>query len=114
MIQLIDTLNESLHVRPLLENVEDFFTIRIEIFPKDREKAFTLFFSSKGTGTGLGLFISDRIANAHGGSIKLESEPNSGCRFVVQLPREAPVDEESAEETDADNTLSTEKEVTHG
>jgi signal transduction histidine kinase len=58
-----------------------------------REKAFSLFFSSKGTeGTGLGLFISDRIAKAHGGAIALESEPGVGTRFVVRLPRERPAD----------------------
>lgn len=54
------------------------------------EKAFTLFFSSKGTGTGLGLFIADRIAQAHGGAIDLESKPGEGTRFVVRLPRERP------------------------
>jgi len=79
-----------------------------------REKAFTLFFSSKGTGTGLGLFIADKIATAHGGTIELKSEPDSGCHFVVQLPREAPAVEESEAGPDADNTLSTEKDMTHG
>ena len=54
------------------------------------EKSFTLFFSSKGTGTGLGLFIADKIAQAHGGAIDLESEPGKGTRFVVRLPRERP------------------------
>ncbi len=35
-----------------------------------RERAFSLFFSSKaGDGTGLGLFISNKIAQAHGGEI---------------------------------------------
>lgn len=60
----------------------------------DREtcdKAFSLFFSSKGTqGTGLGLFIANRIARAHGGSIALESKPDVGTRFTVQLPRKRP------------------------
>ena len=61
-----------------------------------REKAFSLFFSSKGTeGTGLGLFISDRIARAHGGSIDLESEPGVGTRFIVTLPRRRPAQQES-------------------
>ena len=54
-----------------------------------REKAFSLFFSSKGTeGTGLGLFIADRIARAHGGTIELDSQPGEGTRFVVRLPRQ--------------------------
>ena len=55
-----------------------------------REKAFTLFFSSKGTGTGLGLFISDRITRAHGGTLELESQPGVGTRFLVRLPRKRP------------------------
>ena len=56
-----------------------------------REKAFSLFFSSKGTeGTGLGLFVSNRIAEAHGGKIDLTSEPGVGTRFVVELPRNRP------------------------
>lgn len=53
-----------------------------------REKVFSLFFSSKGTeGTGLGLFISNKIAQAHGGSIRLESEVGRGTCFKAQLPR---------------------------
>jgi signal transduction histidine kinase len=58
-----------------------------------REKAFTLFFSSKGTGgTGLGLFISNRIATYHGGRIELQSEAGKGTEFVVVLPRSRPSD----------------------
>ena len=56
-----------------------------------REKAFSLFFSSKGTeGTGLGLFISSKIAQAHGGSIQLESVLGQGTCFKVKLPRKRP------------------------
>jgi PAS domain S-box-containing protein len=57
-----------------------------------RERAFSLFFSSKrGNGTGLGLFISNKIAQAHGGEIKIESELNVGTRMIVKLPRKPPV-----------------------
>jgi PAS domain S-box-containing protein len=60
-----------------------------------REKAFSLFFSSKGAGgTGLGLFISNKIAQAHGGSIKVESDEDVGSTFLIELPRKRPVDKE--------------------
>jgi PAS domain S-box-containing protein len=55
-----------------------------------QEKAFSLFFSTKGTGTGLGLFISHKIARAHGGDIDLHSRVGEGTRFVVTLPRTRP------------------------
>jgi PAS domain S-box-containing protein len=55
-----------------------------------REKALSLFFSSKGLkGTGLGLFISNKIVDKHGGTIHIDSEPGEGTRFVVRLPLEA-------------------------
>jgi len=72
------------------------------------ERAFTLFFSSKGTGTGLGLFISDRIAHAHGGTIELESKPGVGTRFLVRLPRKRPPQPE------AKDTNLSEAEIVHG
>lgn len=59
-----------------------------------QEKAFTLFFSSKGTGTGLGLFISDKIARAHGGEIHLQSAPGEGTKFIVSLSRTKPKNDE--------------------
>ncbi len=39
-----------------------------------------------GAGTGLGLPISRRLAEAHGGKLWLESEPGKGSRFSVLLP----------------------------
>jgi len=56
-----------------------------------REKAFSLFFSSKGAGgTGLGLFISNKIAQAHGGRLSIESEDGNGSAFTVTMPRRHP------------------------
>jgi signal transduction histidine kinase len=56
-----------------------------------REKAFSLFFSSKGAeGTGLGLFIANKIVTSHGGTIDIESSPGVGTRFLVKLPKERP------------------------
>jgi len=56
-----------------------------------REKAFSLFFSSKGAGgTGLGLFIANKIAEAHGGSINIESAEGKGCEFTVKMLKKRP------------------------
>ena len=52
------------------------------------EKAFTLFFSSKGTGTGLGLFIAHKIAQAHGGQTWAVNDESDGARVGVSVRRE--------------------------
>lgn len=36
---------------------------------------------------GLGLYIAERIATAHGGAIDLASSPEAGTTFTVRLPR---------------------------
>ena len=74
-------------------------TVVFEIFDngigmdrETREKAFSMFFSSKGAGgTGLGLFIANKIAQSHGGHITIESEEGQGSRFIITLCRKRPV-----------------------
>ena len=52
-----------------------------------RESLCTLFFSSKGNkGTGLGLFIANKVIEQHGGKIKLDSKPNRGSCFRITIP----------------------------
>ncbi len=58
---------------------------------KTREKLFTLFFSSKGSrGTGIGLFVANQVVQQHGGSLRVESRPGRGSRFLLSLPRRLP------------------------
>jgi signal transduction histidine kinase len=55
-----------------------------------RDKLFDLFFSSKGAeGTGLGLFVSQKIVEQHGGRIDVRSTPGHGSSFRVAIPRKA-------------------------
>jgi signal transduction histidine kinase len=56
-----------------------------------QQKLFTLFFSSKGRrGTGLGLFIANKIIGQHGGHIEVESTPGQGATFSVLIPISPP------------------------
>jgi signal transduction histidine kinase len=57
--------------------------------PEDNTKRiFSLFYSSKGRkGTGLGMFITEKVIKKHGGRIAVASEPEQGTTFTVELPR---------------------------
>jgi signal transduction histidine kinase len=50
------------------------------------ELAFTPFYSTKDRGSGLGLAIARQIAEAHGGSLELESVEGQGTTAVLILP----------------------------
>jgi len=51
-----------------------------------RDKVFEPYFSTKETGTGLGLPLTKRIIEDQGGTIEVWSEPGRGTRIVLRLP----------------------------
>ncbi|MGA8308481.1 MAG: ATP-binding protein [Terriglobales bacterium] len=52
--------------------------------------AFVPFYTTKPSGSGIGLVLSRQIAEAHGGSLELTNRPDErGCRVRVILPRPA-------------------------
>ena len=56
-----------------------------------RKNMFNIFFSSKGKkGTGLGLYISNKIIQQHGGSIEVKSDPGIGSQFSIKMPKILP------------------------
>ena len=92
----VDTKKKDHQVRLKLRGYPEHIEYEVEdngigMDQETRERAFSLFFSSKsGNGTGLGLFISNKIAQAHGGEITIDSELNKGTRMIVKLPRKPP------------------------
>ena len=69
----------------------------IGIAPENFDRIFSLFSRLHGrsefAGTGIGLATCKRIAENHGGTITLESEPNHGTIFHVYLPMHVPEQE---------------------
>ncbi|HEX5055032.1 MAG TPA: ATP-binding protein [Gammaproteobacteria bacterium] len=59
--------------------------------PATQEKIFERFeqgiLSRKVGGLGLGLYIVKQIVDAHGGEVRVESEPGQGATFIVRLPQ---------------------------
>ena len=53
-----------------------------------QSRLFTRFFSTKATGgTGLGLAVVKKIAEEHGGTLRVKSEVDEGAEFHIRLPR---------------------------
>ena len=56
--------------------------------PEVEKRLFDPFFSTKETGTGLGLPIAARIVEKHGGVLRYQTRLGQGTTFEVVLPRE--------------------------
>jgi signal transduction histidine kinase len=53
-----------------------------------REKVFRNFFTTKGyDGTGLGLMLTKKIVDAHGGVIELDTKKEKGARIRIRIPQ---------------------------
>ncbi|HEX7274298.1 MAG TPA: HAMP domain-containing sensor histidine kinase, partial [Nitrososphaeraceae archaeon] len=73
------------------QNGQDFLITSVQdmgpgIDPEIMSKLFTKFASKSDVGTGLGLFISKGIVEAHGGKIWAENNLGRGATFSFSLP----------------------------
>ena len=53
---------------------------------EDRARLFQPYFTTKPSGTGLGLFVSRQIVEELGGTLTFRSEPGRGATFLARLP----------------------------
>ena len=71
-------------------------TIRYEVIDNGcgmdyevKKKVFTTFFTTKGLGgTGLGLLMTKKIVQQHGGKVEFDTKPGKGTTFSISLPRD--------------------------
>jgi len=97
---LLNLLLNAISVQPgggrvelALERRADRFAFHVRddgpgVAPELREKIFEPFFSTRPTGSGIGLAVAQRVAAAHGGRLEIVS-PDQGFRgahFVLTLP----------------------------
>ena len=54
--------------------------------PDAADKLFKPFFTTRATGTGLGLYVAQHIAMKHGGAVLAENLAQGGARFSIWLP----------------------------
>jgi two-component system sensor histidine kinase AtoS len=60
---------------------------------EDADRLFNPFFTTKERGTGLGLAVTHKIIEDHGGTIDFHSVPGAGTTFRIVLPLTPPVDD---------------------
>jgi two-component system, OmpR family, sensor histidine kinase KdpD len=101
LMQLVD--NASKYARPASQitlgigstETEIVFSVQNEgsyVAPEERLRIFDRFYRSpeahhKAPGTGIGLSVTRRIAEAHRGRVWVESDPKTGTTFYFSLPR---------------------------
>jgi signal transduction histidine kinase len=79
----------TVRARPARSGVEvEFEDAGAGMTDEVRARIFEPFFTTKpvGQGTGLGLAVSHRVVEDHGGTLEVESAPGRGTRFAVWLP----------------------------
>jgi PAS domain S-box-containing protein len=94
------TLNVSTRYVGQSDREVPFDAVRIEVTDNGmgmdeatQQRIFEAFFSTKTErGTGLGLWVSHGIVQAHGGTMKVRSRPGQGTTFTISLPVSGPAD----------------------
>jgi two-component system sensor histidine kinase KdpD len=100
LLQLLDNASKysspasPITLRVISTDTEVVFSVQNEgsfIPPQERSRIFQRFYRSPGSqhrasGTGIGLSVAKRIAEAHRGRVWVESDPETGTTFFFALP----------------------------
>ncbi|WP_437185070.1 sensor histidine kinase [Planctomicrobium sp. SH668] len=91
ILNAMDATEEGGTIEIITEKVDHFVSVCVRdngvgIAPSDQIKLFEPYFTTKATGTGLGLFICRDIVEASAGTIRLKSSVPGETIFQVKLP----------------------------
>lgn len=96
LMNAIDAISEDkgyINVRAIRDQVDNRKMVRIEVTDNgcgidetEKSAIFNRYFTTKETGTGLGLSVVERIVSAHNGRIEVKSQKNNGTSFIIHLP----------------------------
>ena len=70
------------HDSGVIQITDDGAGIAPEVMPR----IFDLYFTTRAKGSGIGLAMTYRIVQMHGGAMDVASEPGHGAVFTVRLP----------------------------
>lgn len=87
----IDAMNEGGKLKIKTSRQKEYVVLEISdtgegIDKNDLDNLFNLFYTTKNRGTGLGLPVSKKIIDDHGGNIVINSTPGKGSVFSIRLP----------------------------
>jgi signal transduction histidine kinase len=89
----VDELEDPYVIISAIENDSDFeFTVEDNgrgISAEAKDKVFEMFYRAADSiqGSGLGLYILKEAVQKINGTVRVESELNKGCRFIITLPK---------------------------
>ncbi len=94
-LNAIDATDKNGHIRLTTRLVDGQIEASVVdnghgIRTEDHARVFQPYYTTKDTGTGLGLFVSRKIVSDLGGAISFDSTPGAGTTFMVRLPVTAP------------------------
>lgn len=91
MVNSIQSMDGEGRISVSLKRTPDSYRISFSdngpgIPEKQQEKVFEPFYTTRATGSGLGLSVVKECAEAHGGTVELSSRPECGTEITISLP----------------------------